>query len=118
MEPAEAGLPGPPGVRLRDPKSTGSAVVRPSERARAYGETVRREIAAWRTACRRHGIAYHHVLTDLPFGMALRLLAGRSCIRSPPWGSPRRGSHRGYTCSTVRGRPRRGARPSATGCVG
>src|SRR5438034_4699951 len=29
----------------------------------------------WRTACRRHGIAYHHVLTDMPFGMALRLLA-------------------------------------------
>jgi len=24
---------------------------------------------------RRHGIAYHHILTDMPFGMALRLLA-------------------------------------------
>jgi len=50
-------------------------VVRPRELARAYSETVRREIAAWRTTCRRHGIAYHHVLTDLPFGMALRMLA-------------------------------------------
>jgi uncharacterized protein (DUF58 family) len=75
MDPAEAELSGPPEVRFRDPESTASAVVRPRELARAYGETVRREIAAWRTACRRHGIAYHHVLTDLPFGMALRLLA-------------------------------------------
>jgi len=48
--------------------------VRPRELAHAYAETVQREIAAWRTACRRHGIAYHHVQTDLPFGMALRLL--------------------------------------------
>jgi hypothetical protein len=50
-------------------------VVRPRELARAYRATVRREIGAWRTACRRHGIAYHHILTDMPFGMALRLLA-------------------------------------------
>src|SRR6059036_298616 len=75
MDPAEAELSGPPEVRLRDPESAASVVVRPRELARAYGETVRREIAAWRTACRRHGIAYHHVLTDMPFGMALRLLA-------------------------------------------
>src|SRR3989441_609989 len=75
MDPAEAELSGPPEVRFRDPESAASVVVRPRELARVYGETVRREIAAWRTACRRHGIAYHHVLTDMPFGMALRLLA-------------------------------------------
>src|SRR5213596_188275 len=75
MDPAEAELAGPPEVRFRDPESAASIVVRPRELARVYGETVRREIAAWRTACRRHGIAYHHVLTDMPFGMALRLLA-------------------------------------------
>ena len=75
MDPAEAELAGPPEVRFRDPESTTSVVVRPRELARVYAETVRREIAAWRTGCRRHGIAYHHVLTDLPFGMALRLLA-------------------------------------------
>jgi len=75
MDPAEAELSGPPEVRLRDPESAASVVVRPRELARAYQATVRREIAAWRTACRRHGIAYHHILTDLPFGMALRLLA-------------------------------------------
>ena len=75
MDPAEAALSGPPEVRFRDPESAASVVVRPRELARAYGAAVRREIAAWRAACRRHGIAYHHVLTDMPFGMALRLLA-------------------------------------------
>ncbi|PYP60340.1 MAG: DUF58 domain-containing protein [Gemmatimonadetes bacterium] len=75
MDPAEAELSGAPEVRFRDPESAVSVVVRPRELARAYRETVRREIAAWRTTCRRHGIAYHHVLTDLPFGMALRMLA-------------------------------------------
>ena len=74
MDPAEAELSGAPEVRFRDPESAASVVVRPRELARTYRETVRREIAAWRTTCRRHGIAYHHVLTDLPFGMALRLL--------------------------------------------
>ena len=74
MDPAEAELAGPPEVRFRDPESTATVVVRPRELSRVYAETVRREIAAWRTACRRHGIAYHHVLTDLPFGMALRFL--------------------------------------------
>ena len=61
-------------MRFRDLESPASVVVRPRELARAYGETVRREIAAWRATCRRHGIAYHHVTTDLPFGLALRLL--------------------------------------------
>ncbi len=75
MDPAEAELSGPPEVRYRDPESAASVVVRPRELARAYQATVRREVDAWRTACRRHGIVYHHILTDMPFGMALRLLA-------------------------------------------
>ncbi len=74
MDPAEVELVGPPEVRFTDPESPASVVVRPRELARAYAYTVQREVAAWRTACRRHGIAYHHVQTDLPFGMALRLL--------------------------------------------
>jgi len=74
MDPAEVELVGPPEVRFTDPESPVSVVVRPRELARAYADTVQREVAAWRTACRRHGIAYHHVQTDLPFGMALRLL--------------------------------------------
>lgn len=74
MDPAELDLSGPPEARFTDPESPASVIVRPRELARVYGETVRREIAAWRTACRRHGIAYHHVTTDLPFGVALRRL--------------------------------------------
>jgi uncharacterized protein (DUF58 family) len=75
MDRAELELTGPPEVRYRDPESAASVVVRPRELARAYAATVEREISAWRSACRRHGIKYHHVLTDVPFGMALRLLA-------------------------------------------
>jgi uncharacterized protein (DUF58 family) len=75
MDPAEVELSGPPEVRYRDPESAATVVVRPRELARAYRATVRREVDAWRTACRRHGIAYHYILTDMPFGMALRLLA-------------------------------------------
>lgn len=75
MDPAEVELAGPPEVRYQDLESTGSVVVRPRELARTYGETVRREIAAWRSQCRRHEIGYHHVTTDEPFGLALRRLA-------------------------------------------
>lgn len=75
MDPAEAELSGPPEVRFRDPESAATLVVRPRELAREYRDAVVREVAAWRTACRRHGIVYHHVTTDMPFGMALRLLA-------------------------------------------
>src|SRR5207245_5491111 len=50
MDPAEAELSGPPEVRFRDPESADSVVVRPRELARVYGETVRRESAAGRTA--------------------------------------------------------------------
>ena len=74
MDPAEAELSGPPEVRFRDSESRASLVVRPRELAREYRATVAREVAAWRTACRRHGVVYHHVTTDMPFGMALRLL--------------------------------------------
>jgi len=75
MDPGEVELTGPPEVRFRDPESSASVVVRPRELARAYAATVAHEIAAWRSACGRHGIAYHHVRTDMPFGQALRLLA-------------------------------------------
>ncbi|HMA44721.1 MAG TPA: DUF58 domain-containing protein [Gemmatimonadales bacterium] len=75
MDPAERALAGPPEVRFRDPESGESLVVRPRELARAYREAVQREISAWRAACRRHGIAYHDVMTDEPFGRVLRRLA-------------------------------------------
>jgi uncharacterized protein (DUF58 family) len=75
MDPAERALAGPPEVRFRDPESDESLVVRPRELARAYRDAVQREISAWRSACRRHGIAYHDVTTDEPFGRVLRRLA-------------------------------------------
>lgn len=75
MDPAERELQGPPEVRFRDPESQATLLVRPRELAGAYRDTVAREIAAWRGACRRHGIAYHYVTTDLPFGVALRHIA-------------------------------------------
>lgn len=75
LDPAELELSGPPEVRYRDPESDASVVVRPRELARAYAATVQHEIAAWRTTCRRHGVVYHPIRTDLPFGLALRLLA-------------------------------------------
>jgi uncharacterized protein (DUF58 family) len=74
LDPAELELGGPPEVRYRDPESGTMLTVRPRELARAYAATVERELGAWRRACRRHGIAYHPVRTDLPFGLALRLL--------------------------------------------
>lgn len=75
MDQGERELSGPPEVRFRDPETNDRLVVRPRELARAYRLTVEREIAAWRTACRRHGIAYHDVTTDQPFGHVLRRLA-------------------------------------------
>src|SRR3989449_1381384 len=75
MDRSEMELAGPPEVRFRDPESAASVVVRPRELAGAYAATVQREIAAWRSASRRLGIAYHHVRTDMPFGLTLRLLA-------------------------------------------
>jgi len=75
LDPAERALTGPPEVRFRDPESDESLVVRPRELARAYRDAVQREISAWRSACRRHGIAYHDVTTDEPFGRVLRRLA-------------------------------------------
>ena len=75
MDPAERTLTGPPEVRFRDPESHESLVVRPRELARAYRDAVQHEISAWRSACRRHGISYHDVTTDEPFGRVLRRLA-------------------------------------------
>jgi uncharacterized protein (DUF58 family) len=72
MDRAEMELAGPPEVRFRDPETKASVVVRPRELSRAYAATVEREISAWRSTCRRHGIRYHHILTETPFGLALR----------------------------------------------
>jgi uncharacterized protein (DUF58 family) len=75
MDPAEVTLQGPAEARFEDPETRAAVVLRPKDWAGPYRETVEGVIAAWRFACRRHGIAYHAVRTDLPFGVVLRQLA-------------------------------------------
>ncbi len=77
MDPAELFLEGPPEARFEDLETGDSVSVRPRELRVAYNETVRRAIEAWRTQCRRGGIAYYHVLTDTPFGYVLRRATAR-----------------------------------------
>lgn len=77
MDPGEMILDGPPEARFEDPETGGSVVARPRELRAAYAETVQRSVAEWRLACRRGGIAYHHVLTDTPFGHVLRRATAR-----------------------------------------
>jgi hypothetical protein len=77
MDPAELSLAGPPEARFEDPETGIGVVARPRELRAAYADTVQRTIAEWRMACRRGGIAYHHVLTDSPFGYVLRRATAR-----------------------------------------
>jgi uncharacterized protein (DUF58 family) len=77
MDPAEVSLDGPPEARFQDPESGDVIAARPRELRKAYAETVEGVIAAWRSQCRRGGIAYHHVTTDMPFGYVLRRATAR-----------------------------------------
>ncbi len=72
MDPAEVALGGPNEARFEDPESRASVVLRPRDWAGAYRDTVRAVVSEWRLACRRHGIAYHRVTTDSPYGVVLR----------------------------------------------
>jgi uncharacterized protein (DUF58 family) len=72
MDPAEVSLGGPNEARFEDPETHAAVVVRPRDWAGAYRDTVRTVVTEWRLACRRHGIAYHRVTTDTPFGVVLR----------------------------------------------
>lgn len=77
MDPAEMVLDGPPEARFEDPETGQLVVARPRELRKAYAETVEGVVSAWRNQCRRGGIAYHHVMTDTPFGYVLRKAAAR-----------------------------------------
>jgi uncharacterized protein (DUF58 family) len=77
MDPSEMALEGPPEARFEDPETGTGVVARPRELRMAYADTVQRSIADWRLACRRGGIAYHHVMTDVPFGYVLRRATAR-----------------------------------------
>ena len=72
MDPAEVSLAGPTEARFEDPETHATVVLRPRDWAGAYRETVRGVVTEWRVSCRRHGIAYHQVTTDTPFGVVLR----------------------------------------------
>jgi uncharacterized protein (DUF58 family) len=72
MDPAEVALGGPAEARFEDPESGESVVLRPRDWADAYDRTVRGAVADWNAACRRSGIHYHRIVTNTPFGHALR----------------------------------------------
>ena len=72
MDPAEVALGGPAEARFEDPETRAAVVLRPRDWAGAYGDTVRTVIHEWRLACHRHGIGYHRVTTDTPYGIVLR----------------------------------------------
>jgi uncharacterized protein (DUF58 family) len=72
MDPGEVALAGPAEARFEDPETHAAVVLRPRDWAGAYRETVRAVVGEWRLACRRHGIGYHRVTTDTPYGLVLR----------------------------------------------
>ncbi|HEX6105090.1 MAG TPA: DUF58 domain-containing protein [Gemmatimonadales bacterium] len=72
LDPAELTLAGPAEARFEDPETRAAVVLRPRDWAGAYRETVQHVVGEWRLACRRHGIHYHKVTTDTPYGLVLR----------------------------------------------
>ena len=72
MDPGEVTLAGPAEARFEDPESRAAVVIRPRDWAGAYRDTVEAVVRDWRLACRRHGIGYHRVTTDTPYGIVLR----------------------------------------------
>jgi len=72
MDPGEVALGGPAEARFEDPETRAAVVLRPRDWAAPYRDTVRAVVLEWKLACRRHGIAYHRVTTDTPYGVVLR----------------------------------------------
>ncbi len=77
MDPAELELGGPAEARFEDPETRQGVTLRPKDWAAAYRATVAGVVNGWRRACRGSGIHYHHILTDTPFGLALRRVVSR-----------------------------------------
>jgi hypothetical protein len=77
MDPGELTLGGPAEARFEDPETRAAVVLRPRDWAGAYSATVRNVVGDWRLACRRHGIRYHQVTTDTPYGTVLRQALAR-----------------------------------------
>jgi uncharacterized protein (DUF58 family) len=74
MDPAEVTLSGPAEARFEDPETGTAVVLRPRDWAEAYERTVRGAVSDWNAACRRSGIQYHRIVTNTPFGHALRVV--------------------------------------------
>lgn len=72
MDPAEVDLGGSTEARFTDPESGAAVTLRPEDWSAAYRRTVAETVAWWRAGCRRHGIRYERIVTDQPFGAALR----------------------------------------------
>jgi hypothetical protein len=78
MDPAEVLLAGPAEARFEDPETGDAVVLRPRDWASAYERTVKGAVADWNAACRRSGMVYHRIVTDTPFGHALRTVLAPS----------------------------------------
>ena len=72
MDPGELELSGPVEARFEDPETGQRLTLRPRDWAEAYRRTVEDVVRAWRRECRSHGVQYHRLATDMPFGLALR----------------------------------------------
>lgn len=72
LDPAEITLAGPVEARFEDPESRESVILRPADWADAYADTIQHVTRDWNAACRRFGIGYHQIVTNRPFGDALR----------------------------------------------
>jgi uncharacterized protein (DUF58 family) len=72
LDPGEIELEGPAEARFEDPETRASVILRPRDWAVMYRQTVDAAVADWRNACVSQGIRYHRVVTDTPFGLALR----------------------------------------------
>jgi uncharacterized protein (DUF58 family) len=83
MDPGELDLGGPAEARFEDPETRAAVVLRPRDWAGPYRETVGQVVGEWRLACRRHGIGYHRVTTDTPYGVVLR-----EALAPPPSSRP------------------------------
>jgi len=65
--------------RLHDASGFDSDDARDGEAwADAYDKTVKGAVSGWNAACRRSGIKYHRIVTDTPFGHALRVVLANS----------------------------------------
>ena len=75
MDPAEVDLEAAGQARFVDPETREGVIASPRDLRRDYHATVERVVAAWRRSLMSGGIAYHHVSTATPFGLALRQAA-------------------------------------------